>query len=251
MYMKINILGSSSSGNSFLFSHDSTHILIDVGFSRSYLAKKLDELGIKFEDIDAIFISHEHKDHCKGLNSLQKTHKVYSSPGTIESLIDCYPNLRFELINDTIKIGLLEIISFKTNHDAKEPIGFIVKDDKRCVLTLTDFGSYDEELLFFLSKFQFTDLIIESNYDCFLLDHGKYPFLLKERIKGKYGHSSNMDSIRFLTKMNLSKTKNIILCHLSKNNNSPKIVLELFKSIFGLSHNIYVVKENEILKIYD
>ncbi|MDD3263841.1 MAG: MBL fold metallo-hydrolase [Candidatus Nanoarchaeia archaeon] len=249
--MKIYVLGSSSSGNSFLFINEKTKILVDIGFSKSYIEKKLKELNIELNEIDGILISHEHQDHCKGLKSLQKTHKVFSSPGTIEALIDSFPDIKFELINEKILINDIEVISFKKNHDAKDPIGFILKDKENCVLNLTDFGCFDDNLIEFLNNFEFTDILLEANYDNFLLDHGRYPFILKERIKGKYGHCSNLDSLKFLNHLNLEKVKNIVLCHLSENNNSPSIVNDLFKSAFGKEHNVFVANPTRLLKLND
>lgn len=242
--MRFSVLGSSSSGNAFYFEQGDDKLLIDAGFSKRYLERELKAIDVSLDEIKSIFISHEHSDHTKGLKTLHKTHKVYSGEKTINKLMQKYPGLSYDIIYHLkeVKVGNISVIPFKKNHDGVEPYGFIVKSDDSCVLNLTDFGSYDDSFIKILGDYPFTHIILESNYDDFMLDNGPYSYSLKKRINGPKGHISNLESLKFLHHLNLEKTSDIILCHLSENNNSPSVVKRLFDSAMGSKYKIHVAR---------
>lgn len=232
---RFSSLFSSSSGNCTYIGSASGGVLIDAGVSAKQITLKLDCIGVSPADIGAIFVTHEHSDHVRGLRVFaSKNHiPVYASQGTIEALkASGTANGSFEILPiDTSGIecnGQL-IVPFKTSHDSAESNGYVVTtSDDRKLAVATDTGVITDEMK---RAVMGCDLILaESNHDVGMLRNGSYPYMLKRRILSDIGHLSNVDCSKFITELVQNGTTRIILGHLSKENNIPELAYQTSKS---------------------
>ena len=252
--MKVVVLSSGSKGNTTYIESGDTKILIDLGNSCKYVKDKLDIIGVEAKDIDAIFLTHTHADHIKGLKVFTKRFgtKVYLTKGMLEDL-DYLEN--YSIINDKIiefKNIVLDII--KTSHDAKDPVGYIINGNNKSIVYITDTGYINQKYFDLLSN---RDIyILESNHDIEMLNNGPYPFHLRQRILGDKGHLSNYDSSKYLSTFLGSRTKYIVLAHLSEENNTINLAYNTLKE--RLDNNNQIVdkiivatqnEETEMLEI--
>lgn len=222
-------LFSGSSGNCTFFSSSNTNILIDVGVSCQKTLKALQEIHMDIADINAIIITHEHIDHTRGLSTIAKKYAipVYASNKTWEKL-DCFkvPEVFREVFitNEKFILGDLNIYPFSIPHDAVDPCGFSITAENKKVTVATDLGYVDDVLL---EKMECSDiLLLESNYDIETLKCSNYPFDLKKRISGQYGHLSNDMAGKAITHLCKRGVNNFILGHLSKENNFPELAYQ-------------------------
>ena len=223
--LSLTTLASGSSGNSLLVSDGEIHILIDAGISARRITKSLRELGIDPSQLSGILITHEHSDHICGLNTLTKqfTMPVYASRGTGRQL--CY---RIAFLEDRIRtfetgtafeIGGLTVESFATPHDTAESVGYAVSAGGRKAAVVTDLGRVTEEVARGIQSANL--LVAETNYDPEWLQSGPYPYYLKERIQGGWGHLSNQAGAELACTAVENGASTVILAHLSKENNTP------------------------------
>ena len=245
--LKFYPLFSGSKGNSELIVSDKAKILIDIGVSFKRLQEALQEINLSINDIDAIFITHEHSDHCKALNQILKhtSIPIYATSGTLEALnIENENTYKINYMNNQIKILDLTVSYFNTSHDCNMPCGYIIKNGDKKISISTDLGVITTQIL---EKMSNSDLVyIESNHDPEMLKMGKYPFHLKKRILGKYGHLSNSacaEAISYLTDKGVNK---FILAHLSEENNTPEIAMQTVTSHLD---SLNISRENIILDI--
>ena len=233
--MKICVLASGSEGNSTYIETKTHKILIDLGMNLKYIKSKLEELEVSPDEIDTILISHVHKDHIGGLETFIKKYKpnLYMSKIMVSELLEdniikTYPNLIYfdtDFYIDNLKIELI-----KTSHDTKDSRGFIITEDEKSVVQITDTGYLNQR---FFNKLKDKDVyLFESNHDVEMLINGKYPKWLKDRVVGPYGHLSNKDASFYLTKLVGDNTKKIVLMHLSKENNNPDTAISTIHEIF-------------------
>lgn len=223
--MKFSVLASGSTGNVTYIETAHTKILIDIGMSCLYVEKKLRDLEVEPSSIEAIIITHTHVDHIAGLKVfIKKYHPIiYISRKMYEDLKEIIGNNEYYFIEDKIFINDSVIIPFSVSHDAPDTNGYIVESNGKSVVYVTDTG--------YLNKKHFDLLqnknayIFESNHDIKMLMNGKYQYHLKQRIISDRGHLSNDDSSYYLSKIIGDNTKNIILAHLSKENNTPELAL--------------------------
>lgn len=241
--MKFCSLGSGSSGNSYFVSKNNTNILVDCGFSISEMESRMSQREIKPLEITAIFVTHEHEDHSKGVFALAEKYNkpIYLTYGTLkmcQKRIKKSYNLTINIISplDTLDIDDFMIIAIPVPHDAREPVQFKFESEKTSLAIITDLGFGNKELI---NSIQHIDaLILESNHDVNLLNQSRYPKNLKERIRSNYGHLSNEESLEILKKINLDNLKWLGAAHLSKENNSPELVKDLWKKVFKDKINI-------------
>ena len=241
--MKFCSLGSGSSGNSYLVSENNTNILLDCGFSVTEIESRMNSRGIHPSDITAIFLTHEHDDHSKGIFALAEKYQkpVYLTYGTLKM---CDKKIRksyqliFKIISplETVSLGDFKIFSIPVPHDAREPVQFKFESDHLSLAIITDLGFGNNELI--KSIKEINALVLESNHDSNLLNKSKYPKALKNRIHSNYGHLSNEQSLQILKKINLKKLKWLGAAHLSIENNSPELVKDSWKQVFENEINI-------------
>lgn len=237
-------LFSSSSGNMYLIETEKTNILIDIGVTYKKVKESLEAIHKEASNIDAIFITHEHSDHIKGLNIFVKNNPnvvVYTSTGTAEYLKNSFIKAKLDSFNicditetnNTICIKDLNVEAFKTSHDAIDPVGYKISCQDKSVTIATDLGVMTNDVLSHLSTSSLP--VIESNYDKDMLFAGRYPFEIKRRIAGPYGHLSNEDSGQVILKLAKNGTRNFLLSHMSENNNIPELAKETILSTLSLS----------------
>ncbi len=232
---RIYPLFSSSKGNSIYIGSKDKGILIDDGVSFSRLKRAMEINGLSVDAIKAVFVTHEHSDHIKGLEILTKKINVpvFSRKGTCEYLKTkgCVCGECLEL-TDGEEICGMSVESFSTSHDACDPCGYrIFFDNGRSAAVCTDLGYVSEEVV---SAVIGADCVfLEANYDVEMLRGGIYPYYLKTRIFGRSGHLSNPDSGAFAAKLVKNGTTRLILGHLSQENNTPEIAENTVLSCLG------------------
>ena len=233
--MKAISLASGSKGNSYLIITDKSKVLVDLGIAENQLLEKLDLLKINPSDIDAILITHEHDDHIKGLQTFLKDYspKVYVHKDSA-MLVDkkLKGGLKNEIVfynEDTFNINDLFIENFEQSHDSKHCCGYSLTNNEAKVSISTDLGVCPKQVTDHLN---FSNLVyLESNHDInLLLDNPNYPSFLKQRILSSHGHLSNKASAEVIEKLAYNKVNQIVLSHLSEENNSPSLAYNYVKN---------------------
>jgi phosphoribosyl 1,2-cyclic phosphodiesterase len=230
MSLFITSLNSGSNGNCYYVGNNNEAVLVDVGISCKEIEKRMLRLNLSLDKVKALFISHEHGDHIKGLQVLSKK---YSLPIyiTTRTLNNSHLILEENLVNifrgyEPVLIGDLSITAFPKRHDASDPYSFIVEGNGVKIGVLTDIGSVCDHVV---ENFkQCNAAFLEANYDDMLLENGHYPYYLKDRIRGNNGHLSNKQALDLFVNHKHEFMSHVILSHLSKDNNCPILVKDLF-----------------------
>lgn len=247
--IKFCSLSSGSKGNTAFIEVNGDKYLIDIGNTALYVEKNLHDIGIEPKDIKGIFISHYHRDHIDGLKVFIKRYNptVYLSNQTYSELSKTIEIVNYVLF-DNIEFIDFNVTLIPTSHDASGSYGFIFDDGcENEIVYVTDTGYLSEKNLKLMANKKL--YYFESNHDIELLMNGSYPYYLKQRILGDKGHLSNKSSAYYLHSIIGSKTKTIILAHLSEENNRPDIALnELLTTLSNYNQtvdNILIGKQNE------
>jgi phosphoribosyl 1,2-cyclic phosphodiesterase len=229
MALYFTSLNSGSNGNCYYVGTKTDAVLIDVGLSCRETEKRMKLLGLSMKTVKAIFISHEHGDHIKGVTALANKYSipVYITAKTAQHGPRLISHLaRSFKAKETISVGNLNITAFLKHHDASDPHSFIISWNGTTIGVFTDIGKICEEVIYFFK--QCHAVFLEANYDEMMLENGKYPIHLKNRIRGGHGHLSNKEALELFVKHRSPDLSHVLLSHLSKENNSPEIVEELF-----------------------
>lgn len=251
--MRMKAIASGSSGNSIFVGTDNTHILVDTGISKKRIEEGLSELELSGNDIDGILITHEHSDHIQGLGVFLRKYpvKVYATGGTLEAIRNTKSlgKMDYDLFNEisydeTFSISDIDITCIKTSHDAKQPCAYSFKADNKKSAIITDLGVYDEYIVNHLKDLN--TVYIEANHDVRMLEMGPYPYPLKKRILGNYGHLSNEASGRLLDKILNDNMKHVVLSHLSQENNLPDLAYEAVRLEVNMSDSKYNADDFDI-----
>ncbi len=220
-------LYSGSSGNCSFVQTDTTKILIDAGESAKKIGEALNSINVEPSSIDAILITHEHSDHVKGLSIFSKKFQipVYANLETWNAMPKQKEKMEENQIHtfsfDKFSIGDIEIKPFSIPHDAANPCGFNLYHENKKMSIATDIGHMNEEIINHLTNSSF--MLLEANYEPEILKCSSYPYLLKERIKGPNGHLSNSDAGKTISYLVNHGLNNVMLGHLSKENNFPEL----------------------------
>ena len=228
MAVTVSVLGSGSRGNTTFIRTSTTRILIDAGLSRKEIAKRMSDIGEDPNGIDAVLITHEHNDHAAGLKTLVKDMKIqaFLSAGTMREI----RAEEFELNGSTLtpvcggvtfRVGDADITPFAVPHDAAEPVAFSIRSEGIRVTQLTDVGHMPESVAEHLKDSNV--LILESNHDIEMLRVGPYPWSLKQRLMGRFGHLSNTVVAQFIREQFDGTASHLVLAHLSERNNHPAV----------------------------
>ncbi len=252
--MRLASIASGSSGNCIYAGSENTHLLLDVGITRKRTAEGLKQLGLSLEDIDGIFITHEHSDHIQGLAVIAKQTNmpVYATRGTIRAILEMpqYQHIdpaRFIPVqaDKKVTIGDLTIDPMTISHDAADPVGYRVLQGKKKACVCTDLGCYSE---YTVECLQDADvLLLEANHDVNMLQVGRYPYYLKQRILGKKGHLSNVSSGQLLGRVLNDHMKGILLGHLSAENNLPELAFETVRVELMMAEQDYRTEDLPIM----
>ena len=227
--MRVCLLASGSKGNAILVETGRSRILIDAGLSATEIIRRLEGIGVAGSDLDAILISHEHTDHTRSAGTLARKLKI--------PLVLSYPTCR-AIHTSLRRVEVMEFESgypfafkdimidpFPITHDACDPVGFVIESTDGKIGVATDLGIATR-----LVKDKLKDariLVLESNHDEEMLLNGPYPWHLKQRIKSRHGHLSNVEAAETLDELFHPELEGILLAHLSEVNNHPDVALSV------------------------
>lgn len=231
--MRFSVLASGSKGNACYIETDSTSILIDAGLSCREINRRLGLIGVIITSIDGVIITHEHSDHTRGLGPISRKFDstIYANSPTINRCHNHLKNTRvYDSVNtgDTFIINDITIETFTKSHDAADPVGLIISSNGSRLGILTDVGESTPALEERLQGC--TSLMLEFNHDVEMLENGPYPYHLKKRIRGSYGHLSNAQAGDLLKRLSHTRLNNVVLAHLSEVNNTPEKALAQAKA---------------------
>lgn len=240
-------IASGSNGNCYYIGNDQDAILVDVGISCRELERRMKRMGLNMEKVKAIFISHEHGDHIRGLSVVANKFQipVFITEKTLAACKLAIPSRLLYILKPrhSVHVGELEVEAFSKLHDAADPQSFVIRQGTRAVGVFTDIGAICDRLVHY---FQQCDIaFLETNYDEEMLDQGRYPYFLKKRIRGGYGHLSNHQALDLFVQHRSPKLRLLYLCHLSRDNNDPALVLQLFQQEAGQTNVILASRDAE------
>jgi phosphoribosyl 1,2-cyclic phosphodiesterase len=226
--LRFRVLGSGSEGNATLVEGGSARVLLDAGLGPRQLAERLQSAGVDPTSLDAVFLSHEHGDHARGAAAFSRkwgvplaaTRKTFEAAGfDLQRL----PPVQPLEPGDELVLRRLSVRAVSVPHDAARPLAFVVCAGQSSFGHATDLGHLSRGLVSALGECD--AVLVESNYDPAMLRDGPYPWSLKERILGPFGHLSNGDAARLLEKGLGARCRVVVLAHLSRKNNHPELAL--------------------------
>lgn len=227
--MRFALLGSGSEGNALLIESGETRVLVDCGFGLAETEARLARLGIAFEQIDAILVTHEHGDHAGGVAraAAKARAPVYLTHGTLSSLPSAaLAAVQIHLLDSHTAFALRDICvkPFPVPHDAREPVQFVFEADNARLGLLTDVGGLTPHIEKMLSGCN--AIVLECNHDAQMLRAGPYPAALKARVAGRNGHLDNAAAAALLQRVDSSRLRCLVAAHLSTTNNRPALARE-------------------------
>ena len=247
MAIKLCSIASGSSGNCIYLGGEDTGLLVDAGISRKAILESLKGLDICFESIKALLVTHEHTDHIRSIGALSRKFDIpiYANGCTWEAMEGALGNIKSKNIklfetDKEFQIDNITIKPFLIPHDAAEPVGFTFDIKGLKLGVATDLGTFDSNTAKNLQGSEF--VMLESNHDEEMLKAGDYPYFLKRRIMGEFGHLSNESAGYAVCELVKSGVEKILLGHLSRENNFPQLAYETVKGI---------IEENNIKYNYD
>ena len=251
--MRLCSIASVSSGNCIYVGSEATHLLVDVGISGKRTELGLNSLGLSARDLDGILITHEHADHINGLGVIARKYGVpiYATPGTIEAIltgggVGKIDSSLFHEVKEDVKLTIkdLTVNPMRISHDAAQPVAYRISYGNKKVGICTDLGVYNDYTVECLKGMD--AVLLEANHDVNMLQVGPYPYYLKQRILGDRGHLSNENSGRLLSRILHDGMQNIILGHLSKENNLPELAYEAVRMEITMGDNPYNANDFQI-----
>ncbi len=234
--MRFASLGSGSEGNALLVEAAGTRLLMDCGFGLNDSIARLARLGLSPEQLDGILVTHEHGDHSGGVARLARKFglPVWLTHGTLRGLSDKLSGV--ECIREidphrTFAIGDLEITPYPVPHDAAEPVQFVFGDGARRLGVLTDAGCSTPHIEAMLDGCD--ALVLECNHDTGMLMNGDYPWSLKQRVGGRYGHLNNREAAAILSRLETGRLQHLVAAHLSQSNNTAALAVAALTGALG------------------
>lgn len=234
--LEICTLASGSKGNCTYVRYGDTAILIDQGLSLKELRVRANYRGIDLSQTDALFVTHEHSDHVKGVGAFAR---AYDTPVYIPAA--CMGNFKTEdgderyfvpnEYDGEVAVKGLSIKPFRVPHDAHYTVGYRISTGKEDVAIATDLGFVSDGTLAKLVGCK--AVVLESNHDPLMLEGGRYPRMLKARIAGKNGHLSNDACAETVAALAYNGTEKIVLAHLSEENNTPELAFEASRELLA------------------
>ncbi|RKP51352.1 MBL fold metallo-hydrolase [Cohnella endophytica] len=248
MGLRFTVLSSGSTGNATVVATDSAKVLVDVGFSGKKIEELMKERDVAAQELDAIFVTHEHSDHIKGLGAFARKHKlpVYANEKTWAAMLrtvgDIPDDQRKILPSDSVlEIADLRIESYAISHDAAEPVGYCFQADGAKLSLATDLGYVSDKVMRQLHNSDV--MVLESNHDVNMLRMGRYPWNIKRRILGDTGHLSNEAAGEALSSLLTGSLKRVYLAHLSQEHNLMDLAKLTVSSV--LENNGHFYHKNE------
>lgn len=231
MGIKLSVLGSGSRGNSIYLATEKTRLLIDAGLSGRDTERRLATMGASPKDLDGVLVTHEHLDHVRGIGSLARRYKlpVYLNRQTHAHLPEPVGQLREKeefVTGRTFSIKDTTIHPFAISHDAADPVGLVLVNGSVKVGICTDLGAATHLVYRHLENCSI--LVLEANHDLEMLKNGPYSWPVKQRIKSRFGHLSNEQAVRVISRVFGEDLQEVIFAHLSETNNSSEMVVKTF-----------------------
>lgn len=243
--LRFKSLGSGSTGNATLVEFAGQRpmrLLVDCGLGLKQLSVRLAQAGLADDDIDALFITHEHSDHIGCAHQFSRRHRVpvWMSRGTYEGIgsPDFDGLLHTARDGEPIDLGDLQITPFTVPHDAREPLQLTCTDGAAKLGILTDLGHATSHLLSHLARCD--ALLLESNHDSELLAQSTYPTFLKRRVGGMYGHLSNITASAIARTLFHGALKHLVAAHLSVQNNRPELARQTLSDVLGSTTELVI-----------
>lgn len=251
MSLFVSSINSGSNGNCYYIGNHDEAVLIDGGISCRETERRMKRLELNIRRVKAIFVTHEHTDHIYGVSALSKKYRipVYITSATLQNgRLNIREDLRMPFkAHEPVAVGNLLITAFPKFHDAEDPHSFIIEHQHVSVGVFTDIGIPCEHVIRHFA--QCHAAFLESNYDEEMLETGTYPLALKNRIRDGRGHLSNKQAMQLFLNHRPPFMTHLFLSHLSKNNNTPKIVRELFDRVAG-DTKIIIAPRNKETALY-
>ena len=246
--MKLSVLSSGSSGNSTLIYSSEGSILLDAGITGKKLYERLDSVSADARTIMAIVITHDHHDHTDGAGVIARKLKipVYIHKENYLSSVEKFEKCEIRFIEDEFEIGEFRIIPFPISHDGTANYAYNILSGGKKISHITDIGVVTETVRY---RIRNSDLVVlESNHDLKMLRDGPYPWYLKQRIAGNKGHLSNLSAGKLIEELECVKMKNLILAHMSKENNDPSLAFDSMIKIRetkGMDFNLHLAFQDK------
>ena len=266
MKLKFISLASGSSGNCYYLGLDGEGILIDAGIPVRQIKERLNRVGIAFETVRGVFVTHDHADHIKSLGTIG--HKallpIFATERTHTGINNNYcmsekltpACTRYISKEEPLEYGKFRITAFEVPHDGTDNVGYFIEVGGHRFCFVTDLGHITDTVASYIVRAEY--LIMEANYDEDMLRMGHYPQFLKERITSQVGHLSNRTTAEFLVQNITADTKHIWLCHLSGENNHPEIAYKTVEMAFrnvgiipGKDLQLTVLKRSTPSELYE
>ncbi len=245
--MRFALLGSGSEGNALVVHAGGTRLLMDCGFSLGETVSRLERLGLQAGQLDGIVVTHEHGDHISGVARLARKFglPVWLTHGTLRTQGTAFAGLSTTEINPHLAfaIGDVQVQPYPVPHDAAEPVQYVFSDGIRRLGVLTDVGASTPHIEATLSGCH--ALVLECNHDVEMLRTGDYPWSLKQRVGGRYGHLNNDDAAALLGRLDNSRLQRIVAAHLSSKNNVPELAVEALSRTLGCAPDQVAVATQE------
>ena len=232
-------LASGSKGNSIFLGTQQTRVLIDAGISAGALVKKLAQIQVPLETIQAILITHEHTDHIKGITQLSKKWNIpilanaETAKGIVQ-VLNFRPHFKIFTTGEPFSFGDIEVMSFSIPHDTFDPVGFVIHAMGKKIGLCTDFGHVTSMIRKMLEGCDY--LYVESNHEISYVHASARPQIYKQRVLGKQGHLSNQECSELLTAVAHPGLKYVYLAHLSSECNSEDLALKIMKEALDKVH---------------
>jgi len=247
MSLYITSLNSGSNGNCYYIGNDKEAVLVDAGISCRETEKRMRRLGLKMDIVKAIFISHEHGDHIRGVEGFAAKYQLpiyITAPTLHHSRLRISERLAHSFrAYEPVVIGSLSVLAFPKHHDAADPHSFVITCNGITVGVFTDIGNPCDHVV---ANFkQCNAIFLETNYDEQMLENGSYPVHLKKRISGDHGHLSNRQALELFLAHKPDFMSHVYLSHLSKENNNPELVYQLFASRAGKTNIVVASRYGE------
>lgn len=243
--MRIASLGSGSRGNATLVQHRDTTLLVDNGFSLKQFVSRLQRLDLDIQQIDAVFLTHEHGDHSNGVERLCSNHGIplWTAIGTARAALGSGFEFNSLIAGQHVVVGDIEVLPVTVPHDASEPLQFIFHqiDNGKRIGVLTDTGHITSHIVEAFDRLD--GLLLEFNYDPDMLANGPYPEMLKQRVGGDHGHLSNHQSLELLRRIDTRQLGCLVAAHISEKNNHPDIVGQLLEQLDDLPEPVFADQE--------
>ncbi len=238
-FVRVCLLASGSRGNATLIEADGCRLLIDAGLSGREIDRRLREIDLSADDLDALLITHEHHDHVNGIGPLARRHQipVYIVPQTAAAIprLGKIAELCHFAAGERFILGGLEISSFSTTHDAVDPVGFVIDSSEGRIGYATDLGHSTRLVADCLAGSRV--LVLEANHDEQMLLDGPYPWPLKQRIQSRHGHLSNRAAAELLQQLLWEGLEAVFLAHMSDENNDPLLAQQEIAQILAAAQD--------------